>query len=115
MTGCPYGGDTGEARRYNKKAGRASLAGFVMCIQFVADYRLSSVSQYAIRTGSLSIGHDLNIFDHFPDSARANAGAETASDTLGLVHHVLVGPVWELPACDGTVVARLFAHAAIPA
>lgn len=58
-------------------------------------------------------GRWLNIFDHLPDPARANAHAKAAADALGFVHHVLIGPVRELPACDGTIVARLFAHAAV--
>lgn len=57
----------------------------------------------------------LDVLDHLPHAAGADACAEAAADALVVVDHILVRAVRMLGPADGAPIARGFAHVTITA
>jgi len=57
----------------------------------------------------------LDVLYHFPYTAWTDSGAETAADTKLIIHNVFITAIRIILPGDSSVIARCFAHVAIPA
>jgi hypothetical protein len=56
-----------------------------------------------------------DVFYHFPYAAGTDTGAETAADAKLIIHNVFITAIRIILPGDSSVIARCFAHVAIPA
>jgi hypothetical protein len=57
----------------------------------------------------------LDVLYHLPDAAGTDSGAETAADAKLIIHNVFITAIRVILPGDSSVIARCFAHVAIPA